>query len=487
MGTTASHAWQLDRQRDFTGGENRQLLPEFIAANQLVVAQNCVFTPEGFPQTRLGKSKVNTTSLGAGGVLSAFVLPTESGSNYLVAQHGTSLHASLWDGSSQIEAFASTVKSGLTASKPLRGVVWKDNLILSNGADSIFRFDGTACTDLSGAPPKAILVCVYASRLFVVDADNPNHVRFSGLEDYDSWNALDIIKVRDADGDFITGLAPMTGGLMIFKNRSAWCLYGTNRDNMRLVQVSDANGCVSLDGAMSFGVVVGFDNWFTFDTSSLTPVPETHTPLLSLLTQAQKAAIKAHVLKGERKAVYALPNGTVAVLDGKRNCITTWTGLNVGCLSACDAEGMDGSLLIGDADNGYIYRLSNTMDDDGTSIETIIKTAYRDAGSSQQKIWRYFLPFITILSEGGNYEIFLRHDVDFKNIYGQKSVAGDLPNYLEWGVDYWGSSVWGRTSSLSEPYWLHGARGNVVSFEIKTSSRILFKGFDAKFRIAGGF
>ena len=29
------------RQSDFTGGENRRLLPEFIGPNQLVLAQNC--------------------------------------------------------------------------------------------------------------------------------------------------------------------------------------------------------------------------------------------------------------------------------------------------------------------------------------------------------------------------------------------------------------------------------------------------------------
>ena len=484
---SASHAWQIDRQRDFTGGENRQLLPEFIKPNQLVLAQNCVITPEGFPQTRLGKTKVNVDSLGEGGILSLFVYPKMNGSNYLVAQHGTTLYASLYDGSTQIDGFPITAKEAMTASLPLRGVVWKDVLILSNGTDAPFYFNGSACTDLSGTPPKFKIMAVHASRLFVVDAENPNFIRFCGLENYNSWDALDVINVRDNDGDEITAIVSMPGGLLIFKTRSTWCLYGTNKDNMRLEMVSDSVGCVSHDGAQASGVMTGADNWYLFNTSELTPIDETHVPLLSLLTPAQKAQIKSVTLRMTRQVLFSLPNGTMVVLDGKRNCITTWTGLNVGALAACEAEGMDGALLVGDKTNGRVYRLDNTMDDDGTPIETLIKTAYRDGGSSQDKIWRYFLPRLTILSEGGNYEIFLRHDVDYREVYGQKAVAGNLPNFIEWGVDFWGTAVWGSSSSMDAPYWLHGARGNVISFEIKTGSRILFKGYDAKVRIAGGF
>ena len=50
------------------------------------------------------------------------------------------------------------------------------------------------------------------------------------------------------------------------------------------------------------------------------------------------------------------------------------------------------SLLIGDVDDGFLYALTNSTDDDGTAIETFIKTAYADKNSVFDKVWRRFSP-----------------------------------------------------------------------------------------------
>ena len=62
--------WQVSRFRDFTGGENRNILPEFLKANQLSLAKNCVMTGEGTLETRTGKTQVFTTSLGTNSITS---------------------------------------------------------------------------------------------------------------------------------------------------------------------------------------------------------------------------------------------------------------------------------------------------------------------------------------------------------------------------------------------------------------------------------
>jgi hypothetical protein len=483
---TDADGWDVFEQNDFSGGENRQLLPEFIKPNQLQLARNMVMTEEGVLETRLGKVKINTTSLGSGGILSAFRYAKEDGSNYLVVQHGTSLYSYAWDGSSQFSSFGTAIKTGLAAGKKLRGGVWKDNLILTNGTDNIFRFDGAACTDLLGTPPKSFLMAFYAGRMFVVDVANPNWIRFSDLESYDSWPVLNLIKVRDADGDFITGLSSQSGGMVIAKNKAIWTLYGTNKENMRLTDGPTAEvGCTSFDGMLDQGVMVAKDNWYTFNLSGAESLPETHSALLDILTATQQTQIIGQAQVSKQRGYYHLPNEEIVVFDAKRNAITSWTGLNVGCMAQANAEGDEGALLIGDADNGYIYQLTGN-DDDGTAIDTVWKTAFDDMKQWREKEWAYFKPEIDILDETGTYEIYVKFNLDYSALKGLTSFTGSLLDFLEWGTDNWGEAYWGTgNESLDEPYWIEGARGDRISFEIKTGNRIRIKGYDTRYRAAG--
>ena len=213
-------AWQMQRQNAFTGGENLKVLPGLSQPDQLIRAKNCVLNADGVVETRLGRVRVNTDTIGAGPILSLHLFATMAGVNYLIAQHGTSLYGVTWDGASTIASFGTAIKTGLTAASKLRSVVWKDNILFTNGVDNPFKWDGTTVADISGSPPKSHIIKIYASRAWLVDAANPNQVRYSDLENFDSWPALNVILVRDNDGDFIRGLSPQSGGLVIFKNNS---------------------------------------------------------------------------------------------------------------------------------------------------------------------------------------------------------------------------------------------------------------------------
>ena len=468
------------RQSDFTGGENRRLLPEFIGPNQLVLAQNCEMTDEGLVQTRLGKVKINTTTLGAGNVISAVRWAKENGTKYLTVQHGTSLYSVVWDGVSQFVDFGAAIKTGLTSDK-LRYVVWRNNLIAYSVGVNAFRYDGTTVADLAGSPPRFVHLALYAGRLWGIDAANPNQVRFSGLEDYGAWNALDVINVRSGDGDKLTALIPVSGGLLLCKTRNIFPMYGTNRLDIAVGEAISGTGCVSTDGALT-GLVMGADNWYLAGLSSVNPIPETHSTLLDALTFAQKQSVFAAYLHKDRKALYALPTGDIVVLDGKKSAVTTWKGLGATCFAVADAVGDAGTLLVGGA--GHIYMLTG-RDDDGTRIETYLKLSYTDHGTGLDKEWRVFWPKIDIL-DSGDFEVFLRYDVDYAAVKGQTTLTGVVPDYLEWGVEDWGSAAWGTgNNSIETPYWMHGVRGEYVSFEIRSRSRLRFRGYESRYRIAG--
>lgn len=476
--------WTTYRQNQFTG-ENKIPDIEVIQPDQLLVAYNTIATADMTLQTRMGKTRLNET-LGDGPMKGLWRYIKVDGSAYLVAQHGTTLYSASWSGGTAAATFVA-VKTGLDATAKLRGVVWKDNLILTNGVDNPFRFDGTTCTDLAGSPPKSKYIKVYANRLFFVDAANPNWLRWSGLEDYDAWDALDIIYVRDNDGDVITGMAAQPGGMVIFKNRSAWTLYGTYYEDMQLVQLSDSVGCVAPDSIVDSGVMMGSDNLWLFTLSSLTEFPKTHKSLITILTKTQLQGVTGVAVPFGNRIEFMIDQLCLNFETSTKG-MTTWTNINAASFSVADGPSDDGSLLIGDKTSGIVYALNNEANDDGTVIPTEIWTPYNDLGSTREKLWRIFLAEITVLN-GSNTDntatIFMKYDIDrgeHRDLY--QSVNG-VADALTWssGED-WDAKQWGPTdTSIRWP--MHNARGNRGSFKISTRSRIKFEGYKMQYREVG--
>lgn len=470
---------EIYQQRNFSGGENLRLLPEFVGEDQVVRAKNLVVTDGGHLETRLGKVKINTTSFGAAPVLGVWRYVKEDGSKFLVVQHNTSLWAAAWDGESTISSFTE-VKTGLSAVK-LSGYVWKDNLILGNGTNDPFRFNGVSCANLGGTPPKFKVFTVYAGRLWVVDADNPSLIFYSGLEDYDSWNALDVIKVRDQDGDRIRGLQPVSGGLSILKDTSIWSFYGTSADNFRLstTPIDDTVGCVSNEGSLPQGVCFSGDNIQLFDLQAVNAVADTHTAIFNTLTDTEKRAVIVGVQPNIKRGIVYIPaKDTAIVLDGRHNAITTWEGLNANCFAVADGEGDDGRLILGDATAGFVYMLSGS-DDDGTAINNHIKFGYKDHGVNEDKIWRKFEPDLAVIGSG-TYSMKVTCDLDYKRIEKSKYVSGSALVNPAWSSD-WETIFWGNRRDIETPsIWLSNARGDKASFEIELDGRIRFFGYKTR-------
>lgn len=484
--------WRFDRQRDFTGGENKLIIPELVGPNQLISAQNCVLSADGLPETRKGKFRFNKTEFGTSGFTSFHRYSKENGTRYLILQQGTAVYAITWDGTSPITSLGSSIKT-LTSTTRLRYVTWKDRVFATNGVDNIFTiyYDGASWTvaDVAGSPPKSKVVKVYANRLFVVPTTQPNCVQFSNLEDYTTWDVLDIIKIRDADGDSIQAISPQSGGLVVAKSKSVWVLYGTNINNFNLpdAPLFAEDGCACPDAFLDIGLFMGYAGLYTFNLSSVTPAFNTHKSVIQDLTTANKAASFGVVDPIEKRVLINLGSGDtlciqeqVHPLSGERYfACMTWTGLAAGCMCVANDANDPCNLLIGDVDDGFLYALTNSTDDDGTAIETFIKTAYADKNSVFDKVWRRFSPEIEVLSGAGAYTMTLGYDLDYELSSGETSVSG-ATTVFTWGTSLWGD-LWGTSARLTPDYYLE-ARGSRISFELTSKSRIKLLGYHEKFR-----
>lgn len=498
-------------QRNFKGGENLQIYPEYLRENQVLRALNMNLTDGGQLETRFGKDKINTTSFGASPILGVWRYVKEDGSKFLVVHHNTSLYAAAWTDLNAPIASWSTVQTGLTTDK-LTGLVWKNLLILSNGSNAPFYFNGVSCANLGGSPPNFKVFTIYAGRIWCVDAANGSWIRFSGLEDMNSWDALDVINVRDQDGDRIRGLQPIEGGLGILKDTSVWPLYGSSRADLRLglTPIDDTVGCYGNEASLPQGVFFSGENIYQFGLSAVSAVADSHTPIFKSLTETEKRACFFGVQPNIKRGILYIPaKDTAVVLDGRNQGITTWEGLNANCFAVADGVGDDHRLILGDATAGNIYMLTGSTDE-GAAIGWKVKLPYNDHATTRDKIWRMFKADVVLRQSsgeimdgaggyigdgyggtisGGNsvpYSLTLGYDLDYKNQTGTQTFQGVANNKSAWESDDWESAYWGfQAEPDTLEYWIHGVRGESCSFEISGQERALIKEVRTQFSPIG--
>ena len=115
-----------------------------------------------------------------------------------------------------------------------------------NGLEIIGRGDqGTDIWNGTGYPtaittiaPTALLVTTYKQRVYGVNYSNQSQVRFSNLNDGNTWDVNDYFMVEDDKGEKITNLKSYRSYLMIFKPNSTW-YYNLST----LTQINSQVGC----------------------------------------------------------------------------------------------------------------------------------------------------------------------------------------------------------------------------------------------------
>lgn len=474
--------WQVSQYRDFTGGENRRVLSELIAPNQVQLARNCIITPEGALESRYGKTKIFESSVITDSIRAIWRWEQSDGTRYLTFVAGTKMFSMEWDGESTFDDEDLTeVYEFSSSTTKVRARVWKDRLIVSDGVDNPFQFDGETATDLGGTPPKFNIFTVYASKLVCVDIDNPSQIRFSGLEDYDSWNALDVYNIRSNDSDVITALEAQSQGLLICKKNSSWALFGFDRFDIQISQGPIANvGAISQD-AIQNGLFMGRDNFYIASLPAIQPMVDTHGILIQNYKDEDTESMTSLYSQKDGYALMSI-RGTVYCLNGKFNgAITTWDDLNAGAMAYIQDTGC---VLVGDADSPTIYCLNGTTDD-GIVFLTDIVCPYLNMGSPREKVFRNVHHRFQIIN--GGYDLLMSADVDFARLVQFSTTQFLTIDALDWGVDSWATADWGSPNDTRSDFvhWLHGERGTYMAVGFRTASRIKFLGYTVKFKEVG--
>lgn len=239
----------------WVGGVNTALDEATIPANNLTLAENCIFGTRGSRKKRdgidldwdgetndPGNSIVGLHDFWFGNPRVQRIVGVTSDKEFYSYNGGTR-SADLFDDT----AWASDVTTASFETINNLAIVAVD------GSGNVMKkWDGSGdIEDLGGTPPEASICRVHLGRLFTNDKTNPDRLHYSTTANPEEWlgvgdsGAIDI-GVGDGDPGGITAIFPtFKGNLFIAKRTKLYLLQNYTPETFQIVQVSNGIGCVS--------------------------------------------------------------------------------------------------------------------------------------------------------------------------------------------------------------------------------------------------
>lgn len=205
----------------------------------LLEASDCIFELDGGPHKIGGASKVNSSAVESGAVVTGLFDYWRQGalgtpSRRRVIHAGTKVLADTDDG-----IFSTTLFTGLESGVVPSYFTFDDLLILSSDSTTDFprSWDQTTAQNLAGSPPRFSFGCAHKNRAWA--AGNyalPSRLYYSANTDPEDWIGVGsgFIDIDPNDGDIITGIASHKDELWVFK--------GPNKGSIHRITGSSPTG-----------------------------------------------------------------------------------------------------------------------------------------------------------------------------------------------------------------------------------------------------
>ena len=188
----------------------------------LTDANNCLFELDGGPRKIGGTTKVNSSAVASGAVVTGVFDYWRQGTGGSPARRrilhaGTTCLADTDDAS-----FVTTIGSGLESGKVPSYFTFDDLLIFSSDSttDVPRSWDQTTAQNLAGTPPRFSFGCAHKNRAWAAGVyANPSRLYYSANTDPEDWSGAGSgsIDIDPNDGDMITGLRSHKNDLWVFK------------------------------------------------------------------------------------------------------------------------------------------------------------------------------------------------------------------------------------------------------------------------------
>lgn len=486
---------------DFTGGINTEQPQYLIDDKQLVQMENCTFDVVGLITSRLGYTRLNETQ-----ITSATKIPflfrfydkdgTTKTSFGIANRATTDLPFVVTDA-----GVVSSVTGGnsLTANSHYSGTIFKDRLYYANGVDALHFYEtGTTASALSAtpAPPIGKYLETHNERLWVSgDPTYPSRVYFCAVGDETDWNANYYLNIQQNDGGIVMGIKQLGQSLIVLKNNGVYRVWGNSTTNaasaFQVTRVPGLPGCIAPRSIVRcFGGLVwlsadGVIFWDGEDFEILS-INRMETALATI----DGADLEECVAFYNKKKYYLLfpddaaynENGIVYNFPTKS--WSKYTNYPFASAMVWDSQDDENELYAGGSNSGYIYKLGDGFDDDGTAISVTIETKHIDGGTiTNRKHWKDII--INALSDDGTVSFTVQPLIDISS--ASTSMTLSLVSDSLWGTGIWGAFMWGASGMKRERVRIiNPCKSNTLGLKITWSGalgQMKFRGWEVYFDV----
>lgn len=479
---------------DFTGGLNFRADQFQLASSESPEMLNVEIDPRGGVFSRGAMQRLNTTAV-AGTWDPQDLYPFAGATKTLMLANGTKVLRSTGGNFTTLQHSAGNDIS-ITSPHGASMAQWGDTLYIATGeagnggyawkTTDTYAFaltaSGTAPHAWQATPtsserkmPSAEHLIVHANKMWAahtseVGVDYPNRIRWSLENSPENWDADDYIDINGG-GTGITGMAIVSGQLVVFKPSAIYVILGYDSATFQVVELTNRIGCLNRhaisqaeDGVYWFSHNQGL---FFYNGSTLQDMFSNLRPALDLNYINSQADEAIHVSWVGRRVWVSAPYSTTStetnptvnfVMDPSiRNGVFTQfqTADGFGLIGGCDwtdGNNIDYRLMIHPT-QPYVIKVDiyNQEQDNITgtlaSFESYYKTRWFDGGSyMQRKMFRR--PDVVVKESDFNQSITVKVYHDFSEGTGNERKIFSLSQTPPVGGLIWGTGNWGEDWSV---------------------------------------
>lgn len=429
----AEGPFQAKRYFQNNGGLFDHISPLLVPDNKASAVTNFMMDDRGQLTTRAGFRIINTTgtltstsSVVTGG---GYHNPS-SGTNFFAVIVGTNVFRTSNSFGGSYTNVTSTVVITGTASNLAQHTSLNDLEIFCNESDTPFSVpaSGNALALVGGVPTGAKTCTTYGSYLLVANTTEssvsyPSRIRWSDINNPNSWPALNFVDIEPNDGDKIVDIITFKDSVYVFKKRSIYRLMITGLDgpDAFIVRPFSRNlGCWAKNSVRvvpNLGIaflaqntlyILGDNELSSYNYSQFEAVGDPIQRTFDSILRSQWVNSVGVVYP--KRYQYALSvsttgttSGLILVYDYIQKSWTTYAGMNLNMMEQAEDSTGQNVWISGDY-KGNVYEFDETTTQDKpANVPTAISSSYTTGWLSQDapefnKGYKYLYIFSQFLS-----------------------------------------------------------------------------------------